>query len=314
LDFNQNLIITGSLSSSGINSNASLTVNNLYNTDSCIRSRCITFCANGVNQNIINCGNFINYGSAAIFSGICSTGNQLNNISGCLCLQNNLYVNSICMTAGNGICGPSGCFTTCIHAQVVCSNSCVRADSICSTGAANLNCFNCSICSNGYVQATNTAKAWGAFELIDGVGSNCTGYNFNSLLICTNSSVTAGTINFLYGIKLNNAVKYPFALQMSVMPKGTFVWNPTCATNSATTIFSTYGAGTAGTTAINMPNYIIPICSGITVGGIAQAYVTNCYYCDLFFTVLNCKYFASTFTEMCKNFQDANIMFTINSF
>jgi hypothetical protein len=218
------------------------------------------------------------------------------------------------MTAGNGICGPSGCFTTCIHAQVVCSNSCVRADSICSTGNINLNCFNCSICSNGYVQATNTAKAWGAFELIDGVGSNCTGYNFNSLLICTNSSVTSGTINFLYGIKLNNAVKYPFALQMSVMPKGTFVWNPTCATNSATTIFSTYGAGTAGTTAINMPNYIIPICSGITVGGIAQAYVTNCYYCDLFFTVLNCKYFASTFAEMCKNFQDANIMFTINSF
>jgi hypothetical protein len=101
---------------------------------------------------------------------------------------------------------------------------------------------------------------------------------------------------------------------MSVMPKGTFAWNPTCAIGSTAPIFSAYGAGAGSTTAANMANYIIPICSGVNSSSIAQAYVVNSYYCELFFAVLNSKYFTSTFTEMCKNFQDANIMFTINSF
>jgi hypothetical protein len=312
LESGQNLTVTGCLMSSGINSNSSLIVNNLYNTDSCISSRCITFRASGANPNIVNCGSFINYGPIAIFSGICSTGNQLNNISGCICLSNNLYVNSICMTAGNGICGPSGCFTTCMQTQVVCSNSCVRADSICSIGTTQLNCFATGICST-FIQSQNTAKAWGNFQLIDGVASNCCGYNFNSLIICTNSSVPTGTINFIYGLKLTNGIKYPFALHMTVMPKGTFAWNPSLATGSTASIFSTYGNGSVNQAGANMPNFIVPICSGVTSAGIAQAYVVNSVYCDLFFTVLNCKYLTSTFSEMCENFHDANIMFTIYS-
>lgn len=313
LDSNQNLIVTGCLFSSGINSNSALIVNNLNNTDSCIRSRCIVFCANGANQNIINCGNFVNYGNNACFSGICSTGNQLNCMNGCLCLQTNLYTNCLCLTAGGGVCGPLGCFTTCSQSQVVCSNSCIRGDSVCSTGTTFLNCFSNSVCVNGFIEAQNATKAWGHFELIDGAASNCAGYNFNSLIIRTNTSLSPGTINFIYGLKLTNAVKYPFSLQMSVMPKGTLAWNPTLLIGSAQVPFSTYGVGAGSNNATCMPNYIIPICSGVTAGNIAQAYVANSYYCDLFFTVLNCKYFASTFAEMCKNLHDANIMFTINS-
>jgi len=311
LDFNQNLIVTGGVFSNGINSNSALIVNNLNFTDSCITSRCLILRTTGANQNLIACGNFINYGSSAIFSGICSTGNQLNNISGCVCVQDSLYSKASYLTSG--VCGPCGCFTTCIQSQVSCSNSCVRADSICSIGTTNLNCFACSICTAGYIQATNTAKAWGHFELIDGVASNCTGYNFNSLIICSNTSAPTGTLNFIYGLKLTTPVKYPFSLQMSVMPKGTFAWNATLATGSNQTTFSAYGVATAGSTAALMPNYIIPICSGVTNGGVAQAYVANSCYCDLFFTILNCKYFASEFSGLCKNFHDANIMFTINS-
>ena len=313
LDANKNFTVVGTATSNGINSNSALVVNNANATDSCIRSRCITFCANGANQNIINCGNFVNYGSHACFSGICSTGNQLNCMNGCLCLQTNLYTNCVCLTAGGGVCGPLGCFTTCSQSQVVCSNSCIKGDSVCSIGTTFLNCFSNSVCVNGFIEAQNATKAWGHFELIDGTASNCAGYNFNSLLIRTNTSVSPGTINFIYGLKLTNAVKYPFSLQMSVMPKGTLAWNPTLLIGSTQVPFSTYGAGTAGSTAINMPNYIIPICSGVTAGGVAQAYVANSYYCDLFFTVLNSKYFASQFCEMCKNLHDANIMFTINS-
>jgi hypothetical protein len=215
LDFNQNLIVTGCLLSNGINSTSALLVNNANATDSCIRSRCITFCANGANQNIINCGNFINYGSAAIFSGICSTGNQLNNISGCLCLQNNLYVNSICMTAGNGICGPSGCFTTCIQSQVVCSNSCVRADSICSTGIV-MNCFNSSISTNGCVIAQNTAKSWGIFGVNGSVGSFTNGFNVSSINIYQNAT----PLVYAYGLCFNNPIKYPFTANFNVYPSG----------------------------------------------------------------------------------------------
>jgi hypothetical protein len=314
LDFNQNLSVTGAVYSSGIISIAALTVNNAFATDSCIRSRCIIFCANGATQNIINCGNFINYGSRAIFSGICSTGRQDNFISGCLCVQDNVYTNCVCLTAGGGVCGPCGCFTTCVQSQVVCSVSCVRSDSISSIGTTNLNWFGNSVCVTGFVAAQNTTKAWGHFELIDGVASNCTGYNFNSLIICQNTSATPGTINFIYGLKLNAGVRYPFSLQMSVMPKGTFAWNPTLAVGSTQAAFSAYGAGTAGTIASNVATFIVPICSGVTVGGVAQAYVANSVYCDLYFSILNSKYFASTFAEMCRNFHDANIMFSINSF
>ena len=302
LDSNQNLTVTGCLFSSGINSTSALVVNNVNATDSCIFSRCVIVCAGGANQNIINCGNFINYGSRAIFSGICSTGRQDNFISGCLCVQDNIYTNCVCLTAGGGVCGPLGCFTTCSQSQVVCSNSCVRGDSICSTGTTNLNCFSYSVCVNGCVQATNTPKAWGSFELNDGVISNPVGYNFNTGTMCVGTA--APTINFLYGIKLNSAIKYPFSLQMSAMPKGsTFNWNPSLAVGATTIPF-------IATT----PNFIVPICSGVNVvGPVSQAYVANASYCELYFMVLNCKGLGSTFAEMLKVHHDVNIMFTINS-
>lgn len=213
LDFNQNLIVTGCISSSGINSTSALIVNNINNTDSCIRSRCITFCASGANENIINCGNFINYGSRAIFSGICSTGRQDNFISGCLCVQDNIYTNSICLTAGGVICGTSGCFTCCTQSQIVCSNSCVRGNSICSIGT-DFNCFAGPICTT-CVNAVNTEKAWGIYNITP-TNASWTGFNLKSVNIYQNP----GSCIYAYGICLNNPIRYPFVVNFNVYSSG----------------------------------------------------------------------------------------------
>lgn len=301
LDFGQNLTVTGCLFSSGINSNSSLIVNNPNATDSCIRSRCITFCANGTNQNIINCGNFINYGSRAIFSGICSTGRQDNFISGCLCVQDNIYTNSICLTAEGGVCGPSGCFTTCVQSQVICSNSCVRANSICSNGTTFLNCFSNSIAVNGFISGLNTTKAWGHAELIDGVclTPSFAGYNFQCLKIISN---TANTSNFIYSINLCTGVRYPFSLQMSAIPKGTFGWNSSLTSSSTAVSFAAV-----------TPNFIVPICSGVTIATTTGAYSVGSTYCELYFIILNCKGLGTPFSDLTKANHDVNVMFTISS-
>lgn len=315
LDFNQNLTVTGSLNSSGINSNAAIIINNLYNTDSCIRSRCITFCADGSNQNIINCGNFINYGSSAMFSGICSTGNQLNYISGCLCLQKNLYLDCVNLTQNGYICGPSGFFTTCVLSQVICSTSCVKANSICSIGET-LNCFNSSLCVNGSIQAVNTTKAWGIYGVDGGINSFFTGWNIKSINIYQTNNPTS--LIYAYGICLNSPIKYPFITNFNIYTSGNSLIT---GNNSNTQLTQSLGfsgnsnsASLLGSNTTNNSPYSInfyALSGKCSVNNNLAPYIAGGTYSEIYFNLANCKGPNTVYSELTKTNSSGIIHFSI---
>ena len=313
LDFNQNLTVTGAVYSKGIISISALTVNNALGTDSCICSRCIIFRATGSTQNIINCGNFVNFGSHACFSGICSTGNQLNHINGCLCLQTNLYTNCVCLTAGGGVCGPCGCFTTCSQSQVVCSNSCVRGDSICSTSTTNLNCFGNSIHVNGSICGINTNKAWGIYG-ISPANTTITGWNIKSINIYQNA-----TSIYAYGICFNNPIKYPFAVNFNVYSSGNaLITGHASNIQNAQQLGFSGAAGTAflgGSTSIANNPYSVQFYSlsgKAASNNTLSRYVAGTTYSEVYFNFANSKNTITPLSELTRtNVGNAIIHFSI---
>ena len=313
LGFGQNLTVTGCLFSSGINSTSALIVNNINNTDSCIRSRCITFCASGANENIINCGNFINYGSRAIFSGICSTGRQDNFISGCLCVQDNVYTNSICLTAGGAICGPSGCFTSCVQSQVLCSNSCVRGDVICSVGNG-LSCFNGNICTTGTVFAINTSEAWGIISLNGANSPSITGFNIKSINIYQNAT----PLVYAYGICFNTPIRYPFAANFNVYSSGNALitghssnlqFGSQLGFSGNTNTASLLGAGTTVNSPFDVQFYAL-IGKSSSTSGLA-AFTPNATYSEIYFNLANSKGPTTPYSELTRTNSVGIVHFSI---
>lgn len=305
------IFVTGSIfSNSGICTSGFLCVNS-QNLDSCIISRCAVISGTNIGScNIFLCGSVLSLGSfennslnSAKFNSICTTGNVDSSISGLFRTCSAICSTGLICSLSSIESSSSGVFNQGLYASSISAQGggCFGL-ALCVSGKNLTNVFCGPLDVKGAVCSENTPKAWGFFELNDGAVSNVTGYNFSNVGIRANSSTTA--CNFAYQINLQNAVSYPFSLQISVMPKASFCWCST--TSSSITPFGTTLSGV-------LPIFAIPICSGINTASTPQALTLNGNYCSLFFILLNSKGYVTTFADLVKTNHDANIMFTVHS-